>query len=412
MGKKTSLEDGEKKVPSQAKVLEALMEEINKKHGMNAIRRAVDLEHSSLLRIPSGSISLDIDLGGGIPIGRMTTIAGNYSTFKSTLCYHALRNAQQMRKKRILWEKYSTKDKPVYRWMISEDGDVPLTCAIIQSESESYTNEYAQALGVDIENLLVVYPESMEQGLEIALQLQRAGVEVILQDSYTAYTPGVVLNKETDDSYQLGLKAKIFGDYHGRYQAINNSLDRKGMIPCTLLCINQLREKIGGYGNPEYITGGRSVGHTQSVELRMRKGDYINIGTKDKPHLIGQTIKYKVEKNKTYKQYQTGEFDVYFDEGGPVPPGFIDNAKELIVLAMLYSIIDKSGSWYSYDILKCQGIQPMIEEIRKNPDIFAKLKAEVVLAAQEAEEVISFEEEEEAEEVVEASAFVKKKKVK
>lgn len=359
--------------------INALVRDINKKHGMNAIRPATDIVSVSLNRIPSGSISLDEAMGGGFPIGRMIVLAGNFSTYKSTLCYHAIKNAQKMRKKKVLWEKYSTKEKPVHHWIIAEDGDVPLTCAIIQAESESYTNEYAEKVGVDTSKLVLVYPASMEEGLEIALDLQKAGIDLIVHDSYTAYTPAKVLETETDDTYQMGLKQKAFGDYHGRYQSINNKLDREGNLPCTILAVCQLREKIGGMGNPEYVPGGRSVGHTSSIEVRFRKGDYVSIGANESKQNIGQVIKFKVEKNKTYKQYQTGQFDMYFDEGGAVPPSQIDNAKELIVLAIMYGLIEKRGSWFYYKENQiAQGEANSIEVIRNDPTLYEELKKKVM----------------------------------
>lgn len=400
------------------KVLADLMESINKKHGMNAIRSAKEIESTATKRISTGSYMLDDAFGGGVPIGRMITIAGNYSTYKSTLCYHTIRNFQRTMKKQVLWEKFSTKDKPVYKWVIAEDGDTPLTAAIIQSEAESYTNEYAELLGIDVENLLVVYPESMEEGLEISLELQKSGVELIVHDSYTAYTPKTVLDKETGDTYQMGIKPTRFQEYHGRYQAVNNYLERRGFLPCTIIAICQLREKIGGYGNPEYISGGRSILHTESIELRMRKGDYISLGTGEAKQNIGQTIKFKVEKNKTYKQYQTGEFDMYFDEGGTTPRGYIDNAKELIVLAMLYGFIERRGAWFYYNGEQlAQGEANSIERIRTEPALFETIKNQVlgmssikVESTPEKGDLIPREQLEQEDDLIKPSTFRKKAK--
>ena len=234
------------------KEVSSLIVNINKKFGQNAIRFANDLEEVSY-RISTGSVSLDIDLGGGVPVGRMTQISGGFSACKSALAYHIAAEVQKMRKKKVLWEKCSTKDKPVYKWVVCDKDDkdgIPLTVAIIQSESHSYSNDWAKTIGVDIDNLLFIMPEGMEEALEIAGQMQQSGeVDVIIHDSYAAYKPVKELAKSQEDTVQMGLKAKCFDEYHGKYQAFNNRLEREGKLPVTLIALNQLREKIGAYGD-------------------------------------------------------------------------------------------------------------------------------------------------------------------
>lgn len=355
-----------------------LITKINKDFGMNAIRIASDVEEVKH-RISTGSISLDIDLGGGIPLGRMTQISGGFSACKSAIAYHIAAEAQKMRKKKVLWEKYSTKDKPVYKWTICDKNDpdgIPLVVAIIQSESHSYSNDWAEKIGVDVESLIFVMPEGMEEGLEIAGQLQQTGdIDLIIHDSYAAYKPIKELDKSQEDTVQMGLKAKCFDEYHGKYQAYNNRLEREGKIPVTLLALNQLREKIGSYGDPEYEPGGRSIGFTCSVSLRLRRADWIKVGTGVNQRIIGQIVKYKTHKNKTYKQQQSGQFDFYFDDGGVAPAGNIDTAKELIILAIIYGIIDCRGSWFYYNGNQlAQGKESVIELIRSDEELFTEIK--------------------------------------
>jgi recombination protein RecA len=361
------------------------MKSMNKDFGFNAIRMASDLEEVKD-RIPTGSISLDIDLGGGVPIGRMIQISGGFSACKSALAYHIAANAQKMRKKKVRWEKYCTKDKEVFRWIICDNNDkdgVPLVVAIIQSENHSYSNEWAKGIGVDIDNLIFVTPEGMEEGLEIAGKLQQSGeVDVIIHDSYAAYKPVKVLEKSQEETTQMGQAPKNFDEYHGKYQAYNNRHDREGRIPTTLVALNQLREKIGVYGDPEYEPGGRSIGFTCSINLRLRRGDWITVGTGENKRIIGQATKYKTHKNKTYKQQQTGEFDFYFDEGGTVPPGMIDNAKELIILAIVYEVIERRGGWYYYSGSQlAQGEANVIEKVRNDVKLFAEIKNAVTKLA-------------------------------
>jgi len=370
------------------KEIENLIAKINKDFGINAIRKACDVEEVKA-RIPSGSISLDIDLGGGIPIGRMTQISGGFSACKSALAYHIAANAQKMRKRKERWEKYCTKDKEVLHWVICDDNNDPmgdhLVVAIIQSENHSYSNEWAAGIGVDIDNLIFIAPEGMEEGLEIAGQLQKSGdVDVIIHDSYAAYKPIKEIEKSQEDTVQMGLKAKCFDEYHGKYQAFNNRLEREGKIPTTLIALNQLREKIGAYGDPEYEPGGRSIGFTCSVSLRLRRGDWITLGTGDNKRIIGQITKYKTHKNKTYKQQQTGEFDFYFDEGGTVPAGMIDNAKELIILGIVYEVIERRGGWYYYNGSQlAQGEANVVTKVREDEKLFAEIKNAVTKLALE-----------------------------
>lgn len=137
---------------------------------------------------------------------------------------------------------------------------------------------------------------------------------------------------------------------------------------------------------PEYEPGGRSIGFTCSVSLRLRRGDWITVGTGDNKRIIGQIVKYKTHKNKTYKQQQTGEFDFYFDEGGTVPPGHIDTAKELIILAIVYGVIEKRGSWFYYKGQQLsQGTENAVEVVRNNEQMFNEIREATVKTAFESE---------------------------
>lgn len=368
--------------------LAKIVKEQNEKFGFNALRPASDLE-DALFRVPCGSISLDIALGGGIPSGRLVGIAGAYSAAKSAVAYHIIKQTQNMYKKEEIWEKYSTDKKQVMREVLcnkSDKGAKPLSCALIQSESHSFTKEWAQKIGIDIENLIIVYPRSMEEALDIAIALQKAGVDLIVHDSYTAYTPEKIQEKEQSDSVQMGLKQVRFQEYHGKMQAENNYRDRNGKLPTTVVALHQLREKPTAYGDPTYVPGGRSIGYTEAVEIRLRKGDQISIGAKSNPDFIGHTIKFKVEKNKTYKPYTTGEFDFYYSEPTDgeykIKAGQIDNAKELIIEAILCGIIEMRGSWIYYNGNQiAQGKDTAIENIRNDSKLFNEIKNKVMKVA-------------------------------
>ena len=221
---------------------------INKQFGFNVARIASEVDNWMTERISSGSISLDIILGGGIPVGRMIHVSGMESSSKSMMSYLTGAMFQSRRKKKVVWEKYSTPGKEVMRELLlpvgSKEGD-PLKVALIQFETHSYANEWATKIGLNIDELIFVQPDYLEEGLDVAVKLQEMGVELIIIDSYAAATARLVLEKESDDKYQMGIKQQKLGDYHGRWQALNNKADREGRIPTTLFAINQRREKIG-----------------------------------------------------------------------------------------------------------------------------------------------------------------------
>ena len=369
------------------KEIAAIKAKMDKKFGFNAVRSASEIEEA-MFRIPSGSISLDIALGGGIPGGMMTHICGDYSAGKSALAYHIIANAQKLKKKKVIWDKYSTKDKQVYKWEVNAEEGEELMAALIQYESHSYANDWAEQIGVNVEDLIFATPDGLEEGLDIAADLQReAGVGIVVIDSYAAAIATKAMEAESRDTYQMGIKPLKLQDYHGKYQASNNKASRTGEIPCTLIALNQLRSKINSYGgNPDTAPGGRSKDFTASVEIFLRKGDYITIGTGDNKQIIGQVVKFKVNKNKTYAPFKTGSYDFYFDEGGTVPPGNVDNAKELIVEAIVYGIVERRGAWFYYNGNQIgQGVEKAIEEIRNNEPLFEEIKNKVIKVAFESE---------------------------
>lgn len=331
--------------------LKKIKEEMDKKFGFNAVRVASELEEE-LFRIPSGSISLDIALGGGIPGGRMTHIAGDFSAGKSALAYHILANAQAMKKREIEWVKYKNSKEPRKKWVVGKTGE-DLLVALLQFESHSYANDWGESCGLRINDLLISYPDGLEEGVDIAVALQRDyGVDVIAVDSYAAAKAIKELETDSQGTTQMAIKPKKLDDFHGKWQANNNKRSREGRIPCTLIALNQIREKIGGFspsGQPvNYSPGGKSKDFTASCEVLLRKGEHITTGSGANKRAIGQVVKFKIQKNKTYIPFLTGSYDFYFDEGGPVPPGNIDNGKEIAIEAVAFDVIEQKGAFYYY----------------------------------------------------------------
>lgn len=334
------------------KEIKALISNLNKKFGDNALILGEEIIEETIERIPTGSISLDLDLGGGIPIGRMTQISGGLSSTKSTQCMHIVREAQKL----------------------------GLICAWGDVEGTS-DKEYFEQIGVDTSSLLYTRPNGLEEITQMILDMQQSGeVNLFVWDSIEASSPIKELDSDMDETTQMGVKPKLLNEFCRKYQAFNNKLVREGKKPFTLICINQLREKLGSYGDPEYTPGGRGIGFTCSVDLRFRKGDWITNGTGNNKAFVGQVVKYKVEKNKTYKRMQTGEFDFYFDNNDlDIPVGHNDNFKSIVQWGIESNIIEKGGAWFFLNKgtdqeVKFQGQNNLIAFLRKNPQLVDDIK--------------------------------------
>lgn len=357
ISKKTQQDTTEtKKKETKKKTLDPsilkLVNDINKKYGDNAIMVGVK-KSLEIKRIPTGSIALDIDLGGGVPIGRWINITGQFSSTKSTQCAHIIREAQNM----------------------------GLVCAYIDVEGTT-TLEYLESLNVDVETLIYCQPEGLEEATDIMLALQKSGqVNLAVWDSIEASTPTKERDSEMDESTQLGIKQKLIGEFCRKYQAFNNRLTRENNTPFTVIATNQEREKIGVMrGDPTYTPGGKAKDFTASVEIKLRRKDWITVGSGDNKEVIGQTVAYKIPKNKTYKRMQSGEFDFYYAENDfGVKEGFNDNIKSIIIAGVEWGAIERSGSYYYLDEdNKFQGKDKLVEYLREKPDKVNELKTKIL----------------------------------
>ena len=336
-----------------------LLSDLNKKFGTNAVTlgfpKSEDGEAKTIERIPTGSISLDIALGGGLPLGRFIEVSGAYSSTKTTQCMHIIAQAQKK----------------------------GLVCALV--DVEGTTDEaYATAIGVDFDSLIYSRPDGMEEALQLLLDLQKSGeVHLAVLDSIAAMSTNKEQETTMEETVRMGIPQQLLGEYFRKYQANNNRLEREGKRPFTIIGINQLREKIGAYGDPEYTPGGRAKGFACSVDIRLRRGDWISEGTGDNKEIVGQVVKFKIEKNKTFKRMQTGEFDFYFsdDNNAGIPEFFNDNYKEIIVCAVEWGVIDRTGSWFVYNGQKYQGMTNLVAALKEDPALIEKLKEEVIFLA-------------------------------
>ena len=337
-----------KETPKKNTALLKVVEDINKKFGEGAVTLGLpETMKNGIERIPTGSFCLDVDLGGGIPVGRIIEISGGFSSGKSTQVMHIIRNAQ---------EKFG------------------MMTAILDAEG-TYTREYFELLNVNPQMCYYSEPDSLEEATQLILDLQKSGsIEFAVIDSIAALAANRVIESGMDESVQMGLAPKLWGEFLSKFQLNNNGLVRQGKRAVTLIGINQLREKIGAYGDPEYTTGGRAWGFYKSVDIRFRKGDWITVGKGDSKEVVGQVTKYKIEKNKTYKRMRTGEFDFYLSQN---PLGvhelYNDNAKEVIILAIECDVIQKAGAWFKYKEEKYQGLDNLVKALMKNSSLMQEL---------------------------------------
>ena len=317
------------------KALQAAMSKIEKEYGKGSIMRMGDEQIENVDVIPTGSLNLDLALGvGGYPRGRIIEIYGPESSGKTTLAIHAIAEAQKA-------------------------GGI---AAFIDAE-HAFDRFYAQKLGVDIDNLWISQPDNGEQALEIADQLIRSSaIDILVVDSVAALTPKKEIEGDMGDS-AVGLHARLMS------QALRKLTATIAKTNTTCIFINQLREKIGVmFGNPETTTGGNALKFYASVRLDIRRVSPIKEGDQ----VIGNQVRVKVVKNKVAPPLRKAEFEITFGEG-------ISKVGEILDLGVQYNIIQKSGSWFSYDGQKLgQGRDAVKQLMKDNPELCEELEAKVV----------------------------------
>lgn len=303
---------------------------IEKQFGKGAIMKLGENRAMDVEVISTGCISLDMAMGaGGLPRGRVIEIFGPESSGKTTVALHAVAQAQQ-------------------------DGGM---AAFIDAE-HALDPLYAKRLGVDINNLLVAQPDCGEQALEIAEALVRSGaIDIVVIDSVAALVPKAELDGEMGDVH-VGLQARLMS------QALRKLTAHIGKSNACVVFINQVREKVGiVYGNPEVTTGGRALKFYSSVRIEVRKGEAIKQGTE----VIGSRTKAKIVKNKVAPPFKTVEFDIMYGTGISKEGDVLDRAVDV-------DIIQKSGSWYSYDGERMgQGRENAKEYLKNNPEVYKQI---------------------------------------
>ena len=327
-----------KEKDAKLKALKLTLDKLDKAYGKGTVMKMSDAPVVDVDVIPSGSLGLDMALGvGGYPRGRVVEIYGPESSGKTTLTLHAIAEAQKA-------------------------GGI---AAFIDAE-HAFDRFYAENLGIDIDSLIISQPDNGEQALEIADNLVRSGaIDLIVIDSVAALTPRGEIEGEMGDS-KMGLHARLMS------QALRKLTGSISKTNCTMIFINQLREKIGVmFGNPETTTGGNALKFYASVRLDIRRSTQI----KDSDGSVcGNKTRVKVVKNKVAPPFKLAEFDIMYGEG-------VSKVGEILDIAVEFEIIQKSGSWFSYEETKLgQGRDAVKQMIKDNPDLMDELETKIKAA--------------------------------
>lgn len=333
----------ETKDAKKAQALNDAIKQIEKQFGKGSVMKLGDRAAVDVAVIPTGSLTLDMALGiGGYPKGRIIEIYGPESSGKTTLTLHAIAEVQK------------------------QGG----TAAFIDAE-HAIDPVYAKNLGVNIDELILSQPDSGEQGLEIAETLVRSGaIDLVVVDSVAALVPQVELDGEMADQ-QMGLQARLMSKALRKLSGVMNKTD------CTIIFINQLREKIGVmFGNPETTTGGRALKFYSSVRVEIRRSEVIKNGTE----IVGNKVNIKVVKNKVAPPFKSTQVDIIYGKG-------ISRDGEVLDLAVDKDIVDKSGAWYAYKGEKIgQGRENAKRYLVEHPDIMNEITEAIKVSLMPVEE--------------------------
>ena len=317
------------------KALDAALSQIEKQFGKGAVMKLGDDNAKMTVEVvPSGSLSVDLALGvGGVPKGRIVEVYGPESSGKTTVALHMVAEVQ--------------KRGGIAGYVDAEHAMDPT---------------YAKALGVDIDNLYISQPDDGEQALEIAETMVRSGaIDIVIVDSVAALVPRAEIEGEMGDSH-MGLQARLMSQALRKLTGITNKSN------CTVVFINQLREKIGvTFGNHETTTGGRALKFYSSIRMEIRKTDVLKQGTE----IVGNRVKVKIAKNKVAPPFKTAEFDIIYGKG-------ISKEGDILDLAADVDIVNKSGAWYAYKETRIgQGRENAKQFLRDNPDICQEIENQV-----------------------------------
>ena len=323
--------------------------QLNKKYGANTVVTASNVVNTS--RIISGSLTLDVVRGGGWPMNRWVELVGEASHGKTAIALRTIAANQKV--------------NPDFTavWIAAEDFDV----------------KYAELCGVDTKRVILVETNNMEDAYEAVIKfMESKAVDMVVIDSLPALVPGAEDEKEMDE-FTVGRGALITNKFFRKVA----SATKRDMIdserPVLGMMINQYRMKIGVmHGDPRTTPGGLGKDYAYSIRCEVKRDDWLEVGTGQEKRRIGQTIRVRTIKNKTFPPQQTAYLDFYFADGGPIDAGSYDAGKEIVALSILNGIVDRRGGWMYYNDRKWQGAQALIDSIREEVDLKEELTAAVM----------------------------------
>lgn len=330
--------------------VKALAAEINKKHGSDMVVLASEVT-DVVPRVTSGSLGLDVILGGGWPANQWVEIIGDESSGKTAIVLKTIAANQK-------------RDEDFITVWIA---------------AEKWVSEYAELCGVDLERVLVVETNDMEEAYDTAIRFaQSKEIDCIVIDSLPALVPAAEDEKDMEGS-TVGRGALLTGKFFRKVgKATKRSLTEEER-PVLGIVINQWRQKIGVmYGDPRTTPGGVGKNYAYFVRIEARRGDWIEIGSGKDKERIGQTIQIRTIKNKVGPPQRVAMVDFYFDEGGEVDPGQYDTAKEVVALASIEEIITRKGAFYEYDGTRWRGKQALLDDLRTDTELYDKIQKEVM----------------------------------
>lgn len=334
MAKKEEAPIAKSENPERRKALDLALAQIEKNYGKGSVMKLGESTHMNVATTPTGSLSLDMALGGGIPKGRVVEIYGPESSGKTTLSLHILAEIQK------------------------QGGQA----AFIDAE-HALDPAYARKIGVDVDALLLSQPDNGEQALEITETLVRSNaVDVIIIDSVAALTPRAEIEGDMGDA-QMGLHARLMS------QALRKLTGAISKSNCTVIFLNQIRMKIGVmFGNPETTTGGQALKFYSSVRMEVRRIGKIEGSTEDGKEMVGNRTRVKVVKNKIAPPFKVAEFDILYNQG-------ISKEGDILDLATKYDFVRKSGAFYSYgDTRLGQGRENSKSFLKENPKLTGEIE--------------------------------------
>jgi recombination protein RecA len=321
--------------------LEKIINEYNKKSA-GSIIKLKEVPNQKMVRTSTGSFSLDIATGGGFPAGSIVEFFGEESTGKSLLALKSIVEAQTVGRQ----------------------------CIYIDLEGTT-TLEWATKVGVDPELLWIARPKTAEEALNMVDDLVESGeAGVIVVDSVASLVPDVEQENGLE-SQQMGLVARLMSKHLRKLVSTlhpRNQKDSASYNPCTVIYINQTREKIGVmFGNPLTTTGGKALRFYASIRVHLKKGEIFRDENKN---IIAQEVKFETKKNKTFKPFQVGMFKFYYE-------GIIDNEEAIVQYAIIHGLVDQKGAWFYFEDEKFQGKEKLLEYLRNKPKVLAKLKKDI-----------------------------------